>query len=416
MRQAGAGNAFAYSSAHTTYVGAAKRNRLANNSNPFKTYRITEIAPRVGDIVCKERQDANGNWSGVNYDNVDDGQFRSSHCDIVTAVRSGQLTTVGGNLSDSVSTTPVSTDAQGRVTTSRYYAVIRIEGSSATQGAFGYEAEDEGEFGRRRQMLGRPMRYRRSQNMRRRPVRRLPRPGRRPILRRPAWGRHDAPPEPADDQLGSQGSEHIRWVQSSLNQALGLQLPVDGIMGRETRSAVRSFQEKQGLPVDGTVGPDTERALIEARRGTSSSGTGNAGADQSPSSPQEPGVDEETLFELEASADPCSKIDCGLRPPYPPPEKGKFSFADRFGRRWYTPFNGDNLSALSKRVLKEYMRKKGVSRNPTNSEVQAVMDSIRACSCNAHLRGKMFLPRFQKDRFTPGGPYYGSIYIPLKFD
>ena len=53
-------------------------------------------------------------------------------------------------------------------------------------------------------------------------------------------------------------SEYVRWVQTMLNQALNLQLPIDGVMSVQTRSAVRSFQERQGLPVDGTVGPETD--------------------------------------------------------------------------------------------------------------------------------------------------------------
>ena len=125
MKTAGAGSNFRYSSAHTDYVGDAKRNRLANNTNPFKAYRITEVAPRVGDLVCVERQDGNGNWSGVNYDNVDQG-FRASHCDIVVEVQAGQLITIGGNVSDSVSDTPVRIDGNGRVIQSRYYAVVRV--------------------------------------------------------------------------------------------------------------------------------------------------------------------------------------------------------------------------------------------------------------------------------------------------
>jgi peptidoglycan hydrolase-like protein with peptidoglycan-binding domain len=52
-----------------------------------------------------------------------------------------------------------------------------------------------------------------------------------------------------------------------LNQIMGLLHPVDGIMGPETRNAIRGFQQQQGLPVDGIVGPDTERALIAARAG-----------------------------------------------------------------------------------------------------------------------------------------------------
>ena len=61
-------------------------------------------------------------------------------------------------------------------------------------------------------------------------------------------------------------SEYVRWVQTMLNQALNLQLPADGVMSVETRSAIRSFQEKNNLPITGIVGPDTERAadLCEA--------------------------------------------------------------------------------------------------------------------------------------------------------
>jgi len=62
-------------------------------------------------------------------------------------------------------------------------------------------------------------------------------------------------------------SEYVCWVQSSLNQIMDLRLAVDGVMEPETRSAIRSFQERQGLPVDGIVGPDTERALLAVRGG-----------------------------------------------------------------------------------------------------------------------------------------------------
>lgn len=85
-----------------------------------------------------------------------------------------------------------------------------------------------------------------------------PVPPRRPKFPRPVIGRRTylyAPDSPAE-------SEYVRWVQSMLNQALNLQLPVDGIMSVETRSAIRSLQEKNSLPVTGIVGPDTERALL----------------------------------------------------------------------------------------------------------------------------------------------------------
>ena len=71
----------------------------------------------------------------------------------------------------------------------------------------------------------------------------------------------------------SRGSpDYVRWVQRSLNQILGLRLAVDGVIGRQTHSAIRSFQQRQGLRVDGVVGAQTERAL-RAQSATPSSGT-----------------------------------------------------------------------------------------------------------------------------------------------
>ncbi|MEW5755936.1 MAG: peptidoglycan-binding domain-containing protein [Pseudomonadota bacterium] len=56
----------------------------------------------------------------------------------------------------------------------------------------------------------------------------------------------------------------MRWVQDCLNHAMGLQLPVTGAMGPDTRSGLRSFQRQQGLRASGIVGPDTEEALRAA--------------------------------------------------------------------------------------------------------------------------------------------------------
>jgi peptidoglycan hydrolase-like protein with peptidoglycan-binding domain len=59
------------------------------------------------------------------------------------------------------------------------------------------------------------------------------------------------------------GDEFVRWVQSTLNRTQGLRLPVDGAMGPATRSALRAYQQQQGLPADGIAGPDTEQALLQ---------------------------------------------------------------------------------------------------------------------------------------------------------
>jgi peptidoglycan hydrolase-like protein with peptidoglycan-binding domain len=94
----------------------------------------------------------------------------------------------------------------------------------------------------------------------RRPKRRRPRhPG--PGARRSTPVRHRPLPQPLPRW------RDIRWVQAALNRILGLRLAVDGIVGPQTRSAIRSFQSKYGLVVDGIVGPQTGAALEAALRG-----------------------------------------------------------------------------------------------------------------------------------------------------
>ncbi|MBI5567205.1 MAG: peptidoglycan-binding protein [Chloroflexi bacterium] len=92
-----------------------------------------------------------------------------------------------------------------------------------------------------------------------------PRPGAPRPRPRPRWPKYPPPRIGRRTYLSapdsSAASEYVRWVQTLLNQALNLQLPIDGVMSVQTRSAIRSFQEKNGLPVTGIVGPDTERVL-----------------------------------------------------------------------------------------------------------------------------------------------------------
>jgi hypothetical protein len=141
MKKAGAGDAFAYSPAHQSYIRSARRNRLTvNTGNPFWAFRITDIAPQVGDLVCTARGD-----SGATYDNISDPQSRKTHCDIVTAVRPGQIRVIGGNVDHRVGAKPLRTHPDGRLRIdgkqSGYFAVIRCNDAAVTSTR---EAHDEG--------------------------------------------------------------------------------------------------------------------------------------------------------------------------------------------------------------------------------------------------------------------------------
>ncbi len=65
-------------------------------------------------------------------------------------------------------------------------------------------------------------------------------------------------------EVNRRSPEYARWIQRSLNRIMGLNLAVDGVIGPQTRSAIRGFQAQHGLVVDGVVGPITESAMIAA--------------------------------------------------------------------------------------------------------------------------------------------------------
>jgi outer membrane protein OmpA-like peptidoglycan-associated protein len=89
-------------------------------------------------------------------------------------------------------------------------------------------------------------------------------------------GRLDPETGPAPTAGINRGSrEFFIWVQRTLNSVMGLRLAVDGILGPETRRAIRSFQQRHGLAVDGNVGPATEQRLRQVS-GTSSQATAAA--------------------------------------------------------------------------------------------------------------------------------------------
>lgn len=87
----------------------------------------------------------------------------------------------------------------------------------------------------------------------------------------------------------------------------------------------------------------------------------------------------------------------------------------RDGTRRYTPASSDNLWTLSRTVLQRIFAGQDVYRAPTAREIATMSQAIKDDPCNAHIVGRMFLPRFRSDRFTLGGAYYGSIHIRAKF-
>jgi hypothetical protein len=124
MRTAGAGPAFTYSAAHQTYIRAARQNRLrGNTANPFWAFRPTEVAPKIGDLVCAARAN-----SAATYDNIGDPQPRATHCDVVTEVRPGRIRVIGGNVGQTVGQKWLQTLPDGRLSVvgaqRQFFAVI----------------------------------------------------------------------------------------------------------------------------------------------------------------------------------------------------------------------------------------------------------------------------------------------------
>jgi hypothetical protein len=69
-------------------------------------WRLNELKPSVGDLVCWARQ------SGIDYDHQNNGDY-AGHCDIVVAVAASEVEVIGGNVGDSVTRRPLRLDQNG---------------------------------------------------------------------------------------------------------------------------------------------------------------------------------------------------------------------------------------------------------------------------------------------------------------
>jgi peptidoglycan hydrolase-like protein with peptidoglycan-binding domain len=94
----------------------------------------------------------------------------------------------------------------------------------------------------------------------------------------------------------------VRAVQRRLG------VPADGIVGPQTRRAVKRFQQRNGLTVDGVIGPETLRALGLSATSSSarSSSERSAGRSRTASSQDRAGMSERLarIAECESGGDP----------------------------------------------------------------------------------------------------------------
>jgi hypothetical protein len=93
---------FRFDAAHSKYIHHAIRARRDNDRNvPFWGYRLDEIRPQIGDIVCRDNPDF---APDVDFDVASNTESYRSHCDIIMQIDSAKqrLIAIGGNVRHSV--------------------------------------------------------------------------------------------------------------------------------------------------------------------------------------------------------------------------------------------------------------------------------------------------------------------------
>lgn len=101
MKAAGAGTRFRYSTQHSVYIFQAIRDLMQKRADAgFYCWRLNEMKPKIGDLVCWSRQ------SGIDYDHQEGGNYKG-HTDLVVEVLPDRVNVIGGNVGDSVTRRPV---------------------------------------------------------------------------------------------------------------------------------------------------------------------------------------------------------------------------------------------------------------------------------------------------------------------
>ena len=93
---------FKFAASHSKYIHHAIKAREAEDrSVPFWGFRLNELKPEVGDIVCKDNPEF---APAVNFDVARGLDTYRSHCDIIMKIDSPnqRILAIGGNVSQSV--------------------------------------------------------------------------------------------------------------------------------------------------------------------------------------------------------------------------------------------------------------------------------------------------------------------------
>ena len=91
---------FKFAAAHSRYIHDAISRRINEDDTvPFWGFRLFEVRPQIGDIVCKWRE------TPRTFDDAAVSDAYKSHCDIVIRIGPDDLQAIGGNVNNSVSLT-----------------------------------------------------------------------------------------------------------------------------------------------------------------------------------------------------------------------------------------------------------------------------------------------------------------------
>jgi len=93
---------FRFAAAHSKFVHHAINARFDNNTSvPFWGYRLDEVQPQIGDIICRDNP---SHAPSVDFDVARNRESYRSHTDIIMSIDSAnnKIIAIGGNVSNSV--------------------------------------------------------------------------------------------------------------------------------------------------------------------------------------------------------------------------------------------------------------------------------------------------------------------------